>query len=231
VFPLARISLDILTRLIPLPGAQRLLGSWPASLIVDPAVASPAPASRARACPAAAFPVLASQVAAFQAPSPCVSPPHDVPPFFPPCHHGLRVLLCPPGHPRDRHRRPFSRASASSFFGLPVRIISPGRLHSLFHPSRLMAACGFALVEHGVGGTERATARARGGRAPPEISEKAPTNRRRQGSAGVRESARLEAGLMGGEREAEEVGSAGRAADAATVCARAATIWCGRRRP
>lgn len=30
---------------------------------------------------------------------------------------------------------------------------------------------------------------------------------------------------MGGGREAEEVGSAGRAADAATVCARAATIW------
>ena len=67
----------------------------PASLIADPAAASPAPASRALACPAAAFQVLASQVAAFQAPYPYVSPPHDVPTFFPPCHHGLRVSLAP----------------------------------------------------------------------------------------------------------------------------------------
>src|SRR3990172_4880374 len=57
----------------------------PASLISDPAAACQVLASR----------VLASQVAAFQVPYPCVSPPHDVPTFVPPCHHGLRGSLAP----------------------------------------------------------------------------------------------------------------------------------------
>jgi len=59
-----------------------------------------------------------------------------------------------------------------------------------------------------------ATARARGCRAPPKISEGLQPVGGRRGSAGARESERLEPGLVGGGREAEEVGSAGRAADA-----------------
>ena len=71
-----------------------------------------------------------------------------------------------------------------------------------------------------------APARARGGRAPPEISE-----RLRKVGWGGRASARalepefLDAGLDGGGREAEDVRSAGRPADAPAVRARAATIW------
>lgn len=186
----------------------------PASLISDPAAASPAPASRALACPAAACQVLASrvlasQVAAFQVPYPCVSPPHDVPTFVPPCHHGLRGSLAPvirdpavvllPGLRRLRADPSLHRSR---------------KLQSLFHPPRPMAACGFDLVEQGVGWAEMATARARGCRAPPKISEGLQPVGGRRGSAGARESERLEPGLVGGGREAEEVGSAGRAADA-----------------
>ena len=50
------------------------------------------------------------------------------------------------------------------------RFISHRRMHSLFHPSRPMAACGFDLVDQGVGWAEMVTARARGCRATPELS-------------------------------------------------------------
>ena len=70
-----------------------------------------------------------------------------------------------------------------------------------------------------------ATVRSRGCWAPPEISEGLRPIGGRRGSAGAWESERLEPGRVSGAREAEDVGSAGRAADAAAVCARAATIW------
>ena len=88
-----------------------------------------------------------------------------------------------------------------------------------------MAACGFDLVEHGVGWAERVTARAQGCRAPPEILEGLRPIGGRRGSAGAQESARLAPGLVGGVREVEDVRSAGRPADAPAVGARTATIW------
>ena len=149
----------------------------PASLISAPAAVSPALASKALACPAAVSPVLASPVAAFQAPYPCVSPPHDGPTFFSPFHHGLRVSRAP--------------GIRDTVLVLIPRFTSPERMHNRFHPSRRMAAYGFVLVAQGVGEAAMATARARGDRAPPEISEGTPNSRREarlSGGAGGRAS-------------------------------------------
>jgi hypothetical protein len=108
------------------------------------------------------------------------------------------------------------------FCVLTLRFTSCRRVQSLYHPSRPMAAYGFDLVEQGVGWAEMATERARSCRAPSEISERLRPIGGRRGSAGARESERLERGLVGGGREAE---GAGWAASAAAICARAATIW------
>ena len=58
-----------------------------------------------------------------------------------------------------------------------------------------------------------ATALARGGRAPPEISEQLRRIGGRRRSAGALEPKLLDAGLAGGGRETEERSGAGRVAD------------------